>query len=144
MQESQYCHEIVVLAKVIPPGHIQNLSKYIKLLTKSLKAVSFFLIQKTLCLDHLCLLYFEYKQFFINLQALDIISRVIRTLRLLTRKMPKATAKVSVNIGFPKVWKFLHLQKLAHGKKKASLPRAVGPREAKLFFPRANFKVKFP
>jgi hypothetical protein len=97
MQESQYCHEIVVLAKVIPPGHIQNLSKYIKLLTKSLKAVSFFLIQKTLCLDHLCLLYFEYKQFFINLQALDIISRVIRTLRLLTRKMPKATAKVSVS-----------------------------------------------
>jgi hypothetical protein len=41
------------------------------------------------------------------------------------------------------VWKFLHLQKLAQGRK-ACLPRAVGPREARLFFPRANFKVKFP
>jgi hypothetical protein len=34
------------------------------------------------------------------------------------------------------VWKFLHLQKLAHGKK-ACL-------EARLFFPQANSKVKFP
>jgi hypothetical protein len=28
--------------------------------------------------------------------------------------------------------------------RKACLPKAVGPREARLFFPRANFKVKFP
>jgi hypothetical protein len=49
------------------------------------------------------------------------------------------------------VWKFFHLQKLAHGKK--SLPpkghrpaqvAVLGPRKARLFFPRANFKVKFP
>jgi hypothetical protein len=40
------------------------------------------------------------------------------------------------------VWKFLHLQKLAGKEKFAS--QAVGPWEARLFFPRANFKVKFP
>jgi hypothetical protein len=37
------------------------------------------------------------------------------------------------------VWKFICLQKLAHRNKRA----VVGPREARLFFPQANFKVKF-
>ena len=33
--------------------------------------------------------------------------------------------------------------KISSRKEKACLPRAVGPREARLFFPRANLKVKF-
>ena len=34
--------------------------------------------------------------------------------------------------------------KISLREEKPCLPRAVGPREAKLFFPWANFKVKFP
>ena len=43
------------------------------------------------------------------------------------------------------VWKFLHIQKLAHCTgRKACFPRTVSTQKARFFFPRANFKVKFP
>ena len=53
------------------------------------------------------------------------------------------------NIGFPngqsfRYGNFLTLQKLAHGNKSLPLKGRRPPGDTRLFFPHANFRVKFP
>ena len=42
------------------------------------------------------------------------------------------------------VWKFLNLQKLAHGNKSLPLKSRRPQGDTRFFFPHANFRVKFP